>query len=45
MQEGLSTGSGAGRPERVLSGPKFSEPVDCAVLVNFQKGFEKERFC
>ncbi|MBB4207795.1 hypothetical protein LY39_00927 [Roseinatronobacter bogoriensis subsp. barguzinensis] len=33
MQEGLSTGLGARRPEGGLSGPIFSGPDDCAALV------------
>ncbi len=34
---GLSTGPAAKWPRSVLSGPIFSGPVDCAVLVNFFK--------
>jgi hypothetical protein len=33
MRGGLNTGLGAKRPGRVLSGPIFSGPDDCASLV------------
>ena len=35
MRVGLSTGGGARRPASCLLGPIFSEPNDCARLVNF----------
>ena len=41
MREGLSTGPCAGRLGSGLSGPIFSGPVACALLVNFLQGTDK----
>lgn len=40
MRDGLSAGLDARRPGSGLSGPIFSGPHDCAVLVNFLQAIE-----
>lgn len=44
MREGLNTGPGARRDDSVLSGPIFSEPHDCGILVNSLQGTELSYF-
>lgn len=44
MRPGLLTGTGTKRPGSVLSGPIFSEPVDCADLVNFSQATQNAMF-